>query len=205
MRKIWSLALGVALLTLTSCVGIESRLDIRGDGSGTLSLTYRISRRFAQLGRNEGEPLVVPVPVSREDFVRALAGADGVALKAFRRTQDEKDVTIRADLAFSSLEALSRLEAFREMDARISTSGSLHTFSQVITKAAAEPVTEDSQRMLDDLFDGYDLAYTVTAPGPIQSSSPGTVLSADRRTLTFKTSIRNLVSRTEDLVLSLSW
>jgi hypothetical protein len=59
--------------------------------------------------------------------------------------------------------------------------------------------------MLDELFDGYDLAYTVTAPGPIQSSSPGTVLSADRRTLTFKTTIGDLVSRTEDLVLSLSW
>lgn len=203
MKKICLLLLGV--IFLGSCVGIETRLDIRTDGSGSLSLTYRISRELVDLGRTEGDPVAVPLPVSREDFARALHGIDGVLLKSFRRAQDEKEVTIGAVIAFTSLEALSRVEAFKELDTRISATASGRTLTQRIAKAAPQPVTADSRRMIDELFDGYELAYIVHAPAPITSSSPGTTLSADRRTLSFSTRISDLVDRTEDLVVSLSW
>jgi len=203
MKKIILLLLGVVFLA--SCVGIETRLDIREDGSGSLSLTYRISRELVDLGRTEGDPAVVPLPVSREDFERALHGIDGVLLKSFRRAQDEKEVTIGAVIAFASLEALSRIEAFRELDTRISATESGRTLTQLIAKAAPVPVTADSRRMVEELFDGYELAYVVHTPAPITASSPGTTLSADRRTLTFTARISDLVDRTEDLVVSLRW
>ncbi len=203
MKKICILL--VCIVFLASCVGIETRLDIGADGSGSLSLTYRISRELVDLGRAEGDPAVVPLPVSREDFARALHGIDGVQLKSFRRGQDEKDVTIDAVIGFTSLESLSRVEAFKELELRISAEGSSRTLTQLIAKAAPQPVTADSRRMIDDLFDGYQMTYIVHAPAPIKSNSPGTTLSVDRRTLSFTTKISELVDRTEDLVVSLSW
>ena len=48
MRKIAVLC--AASLFLISCVGIDSRLTIRENGSGTLALTYRVSQLVANLG-----------------------------------------------------------------------------------------------------------------------------------------------------------
>ena len=75
MRKIVPLLIAVVLLV--SCVDVESHLSLRGDGSGTLVLAYRISRQLADLGQAAGEPPSVPLPVQREDFQRALRGVPG--------------------------------------------------------------------------------------------------------------------------------
>lgn len=203
MKKICLLLLGIVFLA--SCVGIETRIDMGADGSGSLSLTYKISRELVDLGRAEGDPAVVPLPVSREDFERALHGIDGVRLKSFRRSQDERDVTIGAVIGFASLEALARIETFKEMEMRIEATGSRHTMTQLVAKAAPQPATEDSRRMIDEMFEGYNLTYVVHAPAPITANSPGTTLSADRRTLSLTTKIADLVDRSEDLVVSLSW
>jgi hypothetical protein len=203
MRKIVLLLIGVALLS--SCVDIESRLAIRGDGSGTLVLSYRISRQFADLGRTAGDAPSVPLPVEREDFQRALGGVPGLSLRAFTRAQNDSDVAIRAEIGFASLDALARVEIFREMQARVETAGSRHTFSILVARVAEGPVSEDSLRMVDEMFEGRALTYVVQVPGPIQSSTPGAQVSPDRRTLTYTARMKDLVNRSEDLVLAVTW
>jgi hypothetical protein len=203
MRKIFLLLVAVAFLT--SCVDIESRLSVRSDGSGTFALTYRVSRQLADLGRTAGEAPSVPLPVEREDFARAVNGVQGVHLRSFRRTQDDENVTIRAELSFTSLEALARIEAFRELDLRLTSSGAHRSLSVLVAKAADAPVDEDSLRMIDDMFEGRAVTWIVEAPARITSSPPGATLSADGRRLTWTAGMRDLVNRTEDLVLTLGW
>jgi len=203
MRKIFTLLFAIACLS--SCVDIESRLAIRRDGSGTLTLTYRISRQVADLGRTAGDAPSVPLPVEREDFVRALTGAQGVSLASFRRSQDNDKVTISAVLAFTSLEALARIDAFRELEPRLEASGSRRTLSVLVAKAAEQPASEDSLKMIDEMFEGRAVTWIVQAPSRIQSSPPGARLSTDGRTLTWTSTMRELVQRTEDLILTMSW
>lgn len=203
MRKIAILSL--ASLLLISCVGIDSRMTIRDNGSGTLVLTYRISQLVVDLGiSNSGKP-VIPLPVSKGDFERSLAATNGkVRLTKFDRSENEQDVTIRAELSFDSLDALAQVEAFHVADLKPVKNGSQSAFSQVIARAPTEPLTEDSERMIDALFDGYDLAFVVETPRPIQSAPIGTV-SPDRKTLTYQTSIKDVMNIKNDIVLSVSW
>jgi hypothetical protein len=58
--------------------------------------------------------------------------------------------------------------------------------------------------MLETLFDGYDLTFVFVAPQPIQDSALGT-LSADKRSLTYKTNIKDVMTTTQDLVMSARW
>jgi hypothetical protein len=58
--------------------------------------------------------------------------------------------------------------------------------------------------MLEALFDGYDLSFVVVAPQPIEESTLGT-LSADKKTLTYKTTIKDVMTTTQDLVMSARW
>ncbi len=203
MRKIALLC--VASLFLLSCVGVDSRLSIRDNGSGTLVLTYRVSQLVADLGVSGSEKGVVPLPLSRSDFERALESSKGkVTLTRFDRTENEKDIIIRAELSFDSLESLAQVEAFRGQDLKTGSEGSLQTFSQLIAHAPARPVTDESLRMIDAFFSGYDLTFRVEAPRPIKNNSLGT-LSPDGRTLTYSTSIHDLVRTKSDVTLSFGW
>jgi hypothetical protein len=203
MRKIIPLLIGTVLLV--SCVDVQTQLSLRGDGSGTLVLAYSISRQLADLGRTGADLPAVPLPVEREDFQRALGGVPGLSLKSFTRAQNELEVSIRAEIGFSSLEALAGVEAFKEMQVRVETAGSRHTLSVLLARAAEGPVTEDSLAMVDEMFQGRMLTYVVHAPAPIISSSANAQVSADRRTLTYAARMRDLVSLSEDLVLSVTW
>jgi hypothetical protein len=203
MRKIAALCLASALLV--SCVGIDSTLTIRDNGSGSLVLTYRVSQLVADLGDSRSEKGIVPLPLSRSDFERSLEGAKGkVRLARFDRSENEKDITIRAEMAFDSLDALSRVDAFRDAELKAGSSGSERTFSQLIARAPKEPVTEDTLRMIDSFFDGYNLTFTIEVPQPIQTNSLGT-LSANKRVLTYTTNIKDIERAKSDIVLSLGW
>jgi hypothetical protein len=203
MRKIAILCL--SSLLLASCVGIDSRMTIRDNGSGTLILTYRVSQLAADLGTSSTGKSAIPLPISRQDFDRSIAAANGkVRLIRFSRTENEKDITISAELSFDSIEALASLDAFKDAQLKATTDGARNTMSQVIAKTPPEPLTDDTKRMIDSLFSGYDISFTVETPRPIQSSTLGTV-SADKRTLTYKASVRDVMTTAGDLVLEMSW
>jgi hypothetical protein len=202
MRKIAMLLL--ALLALSSCIGIDSTLAIRPDGSGTLSLAYRVSQFTADLGKAGTEKGTVPLPVSREDFERGLLGVPGVSLVSFQKASDEKDITVRAELSFDKVESLAKVSAFQDAPPTITVSGSKHTFSQLVVKAAPEPPSADVQQMVDSFFDGYAVTLTFRTPSPIELSSAG-VLSPDKKQLTYKATVKELITTRKDVVVSFTW
>jgi hypothetical protein len=203
MRK--TVALCIASLLLASCVGIDSRLTIRDNGSGALMLTYRISQLVADLGTSSTGKGAIPLPVDRADFERSLEGAKGkVKLTKFERSENENDITIRAELSFDSVAALGQVDSFKDMDLTLVTEGSRRTLTQRLVRAPTEPVAEDSLRMIDALFEGYELSFRIETPLPITSSSVGS-LSADKRALTWSTSVKSLMRLKDDIVLTLGW
>jgi hypothetical protein len=203
MRKI--VILCIASVLIMSCVGIDSKMTIKDDGSGTLVLNYRVSQLVADLGTTSSERGVVPLPLAKADFERSLLATEGsVRLTNFERKENEKDISIRVELSFDSLDALAKIDAFHDAELKLSADGTRHTFSQQIARAPAQPVTEDSLRMIDAFFDGYDLTFVIEAPQPIQEFTLGS-LSADKKVLTYTTSIGDVVRTKSDLVLSAGW
>jgi hypothetical protein len=203
MRK--TVALCIASLLLASCVGIDSRLTIRDNGSGALALTYRISQLVADLGASSTGKGAIPLPVERADFERSLEGAKGkVKLTKFERSENENDITIRAELSFDSVAALAQVDTFKDMNLTLVAEGSRRTLTQRLVKAPTEPVAEDSLRMIDALFEGYELSFRIETPQPIASSNVGS-LSADKRALTWSTSVKDLMRLKDDVVLTLGW
>lgn len=203
MRKI--VILCSALVLLTSCIGIDSRLTIRDNGSGTLVLTYRVSQLVTELGVSSTGKSAIPLPLSRSDFERSIAASSGkVRLTRFDRSENEKDVTIQAELAFDSVDALAKIDAFHDAELTWASQGSQRSFSQVVARTPREPLSDDSKRMLQALFDGYELSFVVEAPRPIKDSALGT-LSSDRKTLTYKTTIQDVMTTSRDLIMRASW
>jgi len=203
MRKI--VILCIASVLIMSCVGIDSKMTIKDDGSGTLLLSYRVSQLVADLGTTSSEKGIVPLPLAKADFERSLQSTQGkVRLTKFERTENEKDISINVELSFDSLDAIAQVDAFHDAELKLSKDGTRHTFSQLIARAPAQPVTEDSLRMIDAFFDGYALTFVIEAPQPIQEFTLGS-LSGDKKVLTYTTSIKDVVRTKSDLVLSAGW
>jgi hypothetical protein len=58
--------------------------------------------------------------------------------------------------------------------------------------------------MLDAFFDGYGLSFVIQTPQPMKSNTLGT-LSDDKKVLTYKTTIKDIVQSKGDVVLGVSW
>ncbi len=202
MRRLVLLA--VCALLLCSCVGIDSALTIRADGSGTLAISYRVARALADLGKTDDALRTVPLPVERRDFEQALASAPGVKLERYSMSVGDQDVTVRASLSFDRISSLARLGPLSASGLAVQESGGHGTFTDTLYRASQPAPDADALTMVDDLFQGYDVALELTAPAPITAHSVGT-LSTNGRTLSWRATVPELLRGGKDVVLTASW
>ena len=189
---------------LCSCLGVESRLSVRNDGSGTLSLEYRIPRSAGDLGRSPDKDAPVPLPVEKADFLRAIEGIPGLRLARYTRRADEENVTIHAEVAFRRIDDLAKVPTLGDAGLSIVESGGKHTLTQVVAGSPESPTTAESLAMIDSLFAGGSVTVVLQTPAPMTPGPLGT-LSADRRTLSWTATIGDLARRTGSVVLTATW
>jgi hypothetical protein len=202
MRRIILVSLCAAVLC--SCVSVESRLAIGNDGSGTLSLDYRVPRDVAAYGRADSADLAVPLPVDRADFLRAIEGIPGVRLTRYSRRVNEDHVAIQAVIAFKNLADLARVPALRGAGLAFTESGGTHTLSQLVAGPPEASPTPESLALIDSLFTGAAITVILTTPSPMTPGAVGT-MSGDRRTLTWTGTLGELARRTGSVVLTATW
>jgi len=202
MTKWFILFLTVVLLS--SCIGIESEILLRQDGTGVLTLSYQISQFMKNIdaGREEKQ---LPLPVNEEEFVRTTEGIEGLRLTDIDEREDEENVYIRAELEFDSVDAVNALGRAGQIGITLENRGDTNMFRQVIFAGQeGEEITENSLEMLETFFQGYDLVYAIILPTPVQSHTLGE-LSVDGRTVTYRTTVPEILKASQPLVLEVVW
>ena len=188
----------LVVVCLSSCIGIESQIGLNQDGSGTLRLDYRISQFMR-------EDQSLPLPLSREDFQRAVNAAPGLKLISLSQREDENDIHISARLSFDRIDSLNALGDADQIGLAYSEEGGRHVLRQQVYRGSqAEGLSADSMKMIETFFQGYELSYQISAPAPIQSATGGT-LSPDKRSLTYKTTIPELLRQKDEVLLEITW
>jgi hypothetical protein len=202
MRRILLVCLCVG--ALCSCIDVESRLSVRNDSSGTLSLEYRIPRSAGDVGRTPDKSGSMPLPVEKADFLRAIDGIPGLRLARYTRRVDEENVTIHAEVAFKRLTDLAKVPALSDAGLAFVENGGRRTLTQVVAGSPESPATAESLAMIDSLFAGGSITVVLQTPSPMTPGPLGT-LSADRRTLSWTATIGSLARRTGSVVLTATW
>jgi len=194
----------LTVVLLSSCIGIESEILLRQDGTGVLTLSYKISQFMKNIdaGREEKQ---LPLPVNEEEFVRTAEGIEGLRLTDIDERQDEENVYIRAELEFDSVDAVNALGRSGRIGISLENQGDTNTFRQVIFAGQeGEKITEDSLEMIETFFQGYDLVYAITVPSQVKSHSLGD-LSAEGRTVTYTVTVPEILRESQPLVLEVTW
>ena len=194
----------LTVVLLSSCIGIKSEILLRQDGTGVLTLSYKISQFMKNIdaGREEKQ---LPLPVNEEEFVRTAEGIEGLRLTDIDEREDEENVYIRAELEFDSVDAVNALGRAGQIGISLENQGTTNTFRQVIFAGQeGEEITEDSLEMIETFFQGYDLVYAITVPSQVKSHSLGD-LSADGRTVTYTITVPEILKASQPLVLEVDW
>ncbi len=202
MRR-WA-ALAAAALLLSSCIGIESRLSFRQDGSGVLTLSYKVSQSMRNIDAGR-EQKSLPLPVSRADFERAVFGIPGLRLGAFEQREDEENVHIKATVAFDTPAALNEFSRRGAMGLTVSRQGEGFLCRQEISAGrAGSEVSADSLEMIRTFFKDYELVFSVGAPVKIRSHSLGE-LDESGRVLTYRVSVPDVLANAAGQGLEVAW
>lgn len=197
------LVLGAALLS--SCIGVNERLKLNANGSGVLTLTYRISKMVADLAAPPGTTKPVPLPTTAADFKNAVTSVPGLTLESYSTSYTPQDVVVTAQIAFTNPDALSRiLQDNAAPQISLTTAGGRTTFREVIFPGNPQGVDPDTLGLITSAFKGYDLTFTLDAPATIQSVSLGSI-AAGGRTATYETSVVNAIQSKTPIVWEVSW
>ena len=207
------------ILLFASCMGAESKIKIQNDGSGTISFTYRISQMLLNMGEDTGEEGTdeesgeeesadMPLPISKEDFEKNVEGIEGLRLIEVTQTETEQDIIITAELEFDNVEALSQSEAFSEWPVTFEKVGNTYTYKQVLSEGIVDkddPALDDeSIKMIESMFPGYEFVFSVETPSPIKDHNIGE-LSADKKTLTYTISTTDMMRNKDKLEFTVTW
>ena len=204
-----------AVLVLNSCLGASADINIRANGSGTITLEYRVSQMLESLGRLDGNERWPAIPVGRADFERGLARIPGLSLKSF----STKDV--RNAIGGSDLVTMVALE-FRETAALLAFldgTGSHASLSQdngrnLLRLKLLDPlphaVDADLISLLKENSEGYEISFSLNAPksaslAVIPSSVPSARLVSGGNKVSFTIATGELFDLTEGLVLEFAW
>jgi hypothetical protein len=203
--KRWFLCVPVAIaVLLSSCIGIESEIRIRQDGSGVMTLSYTISQFIKNIdaGRSEKQ---LPLPVNEEEFRRSAERIQGLRLTNLEQREDEKNVYIQAELEFDNVEAVNALGREGQIGITLESREGTTTFRQLIYEAPqGQEISEESLEMIETFFEGYELVYSISVPEEVRGHSLG-VLGPDGRTVTFTITVPEILKAPEPLILEVVW
>ncbi len=194
------------VLSLSSCIGLNSNVTIRQNGSGTIQLEYRLSRMFEALGKLDGNEKQLPLPVSRTDFERTLSRVPGLSLTAYASSQDEKDIIVKAELAFTNLEALRGFLDATGQSVRFATEGGNRTLELVLVRGIKN-VDKELENLVRTVFSGYTIELRFTLPSVPTISNTSTI---GQTTVTgpaarYNAAVSDLVLSPDTVQLKLSW
>jgi hypothetical protein len=89
-----------------SCIGVSADITIRKNGSGFITLEYRVSGELESLGKLDGNARWPPVPAGRADFERTVARIPSMRINSFSSKKRDGDLINRVKLHFGDTGAL---------------------------------------------------------------------------------------------------
>jgi hypothetical protein len=158
----------VAVLLLSGCVDLTARMELNGDGSGTLQLKYRLSSELWEMGVFDQGSSYVPVPLHEEDFRRVVAGMDGLELSSYRIERNETEVRIRSRIAFESIDALNRYYSPGEQRIRLEGSDAGHRFTIDLHPGVDAALDEQTRSFAETYLSDYHIRIEVQTPETIR-------------------------------------
>ncbi|MDR1279160.1 MAG: hypothetical protein LBK02_10455 [Treponema sp.] len=205
----------LGVFILGSCIGIEAGISVRGDGSGTMRLEYRISRLAESLGKLDGNEGWQTVPLGRADFERSLERLPGLRLVSFSSKDDGTDLITRAELEFKDIKDLIPFLAGAGQGAALVEENGKKRLSLIVFPGAGEGDGE-LLSLVRELARPYTFALSFSAPGAVElgltdgrgmsrAAAEGVLIESSGKKSSLSVNVGDLLSSPEGLGAEIIW
>jgi hypothetical protein len=226
MKRIVYCLLLASLALMVSCLGASADIVMRADGSGSVTLKYRVSQMLESLGRLDGNERWPAIPVGRADFERSVARIPGLHLSSFSVTEaprrysrplssrkapntlSDKDLITNVKLDFKDTAALLAFLDSAGNHASIVQENGKNTLCLVLLDPATDTLDADLLSLLQEVSAGYEISLSFTAPkGAALSVIPPSVSAARivGKKVSFAIGTGELVGLRDGLTLEIVW
>jgi hypothetical protein len=206
---------------LGSCAGVRADINVKADGSGTMTLEYRFSQTLENWGKLDGNEGFPAIPVGETDFRRSVPRVDGLKLRSFSSKKSSgtgespKDNVIinTAKLEFAHTQALlGFLDAGGGKAVLVREQGKNRLSLTLMEKNGG--VDPDLLALFAALAEGFDFVFTMTLPSENAEISVFTSdrsplalgnVSRNRSTVSFSAPVSDLLSAKEGVILEIVW
>jgi len=222
MKRIISCLLFASLALMTSCLGVSMDIVMRADGSGSVTLEYRVSQMLESMGRLDGNEYWPAIPVGKADLERSVARIPGLRLSSFsvkeypRRYSKppnsnplgDKDLITKVKLDFKNTAALLAFLDSAGSRASLVQEGGKNTLRLVLLDPATDALDADLLSLLQEVSAGYEISVSFTAPkGAALSVIPPSVSAARTvgKKVSFTIGTGELVTLRDGVTLEINW
>jgi len=158
-----------AVFTFTSCISLSIDIQMNRDGSGRLTMEYRISRALETLGALDGNAEMPAIPVSRSDWERTIERIKGVKIVSYSSSQKGQDTISAVVLEFSNPAALLALLDPDSSRASITADNNQNRFNLILNDGSpVSKYSDDYETMMEFarmMFSDYKFEISLSAPG----------------------------------------
>lgn len=195
------LAIIVTVLSLNSCLSLDTEIKLRKDGTVDAILTYVISPDAADFGRGFGSDEPWPLPLTEKDFQQQSLKNPDVELRRYRnRISSEGIESIEVKLKAESIEALVRYLGIDLEITQANNSGTL--VLKIPVTDEYENADEDTRRILDEVAGSSVFSFSFQPPSSPSSVNIGLI---DRRKAIVEFSLIDLLNGNGPDSWEVSW
>jgi len=156
----------ILLLSLNSCMGLSLNIQMNKDGSGRLSMNYRISKLINNLGALDGNESMPTIPVGKTDWERTIERITGAKLVSYSSADEKQDTVIKVVIDYQDEKALQALLDPYGKKSLIDRQGQSGKLDLILID---KPVNTDiyDKEFLDMLrvfMDGYEFSISFSGP-----------------------------------------
>jgi hypothetical protein len=199
------------LIIFNSCIGLSMDIQMRKDGSGKISMEYRVSGMAEAIGKFDGNENWPIVPVGRADFERSIARIPGIRLVSFSSGEKQQDVITSVTLEYNNTQALLKF---------LDPTGTRTSFSEgrldIILHSGSQDFDADLLDLVRKVSAGYSFAISFSAEknstmtvtdsygNEIKPPSDSQFVQSGRK-VSWSTGISEIFSLTNGLGVSFRW
>jgi len=164
-RRVMYITILLAIhLTLNSCIGLSIDIQMNRDGSGKLTMEYRISRLLDNLGMLDGNASMPALPVGRTDWERTVERIPGTKLSSYSSNSQAQDTVVKVVIDFDNEETLLQLLDPSAEQVSINRQGQSGKFDIILLNDDYD--FDKSMMDLVRIFsDNYEFSISFSGPG----------------------------------------
>lgn len=191
-----------AIMLLTSCLTINSDLEINKNGGGSLKMVYSLDKGLNDISNLEDEDNIVPLNLSENYIKEVIAGREDISYRDYHITYEKDLYNISVTFDFDTIEGLNSILP-DDNRITIENSGDSTIFTQIIVKSAEDEITEDSAKIFKDIFKEHTFSLRVKTPEEIKDVSNGSIVS--KRVAIYSESFIDIVTDPEKKLWTIRW